>query len=136
MKEKIKRIFKKYWLPVAVIILISPFYFTLGCPFRFFGGFSCFGCGMSRAAEALLHFDFLTALQMHPLIYIMPISVILFLLRKKLPEKLKNILLAVFCIAFVGVYFFRLFSGSEIVYIDLKSGFIYQCIEYIINLIT
>ena len=83
-----------------------------------------------------MHFDFLTALQMHPLIYIMPIAVILFLLRKKLPEKLKNILLAVFCIAFVGVYFFRLFSGSEIVYIDLKSGFIYQCIEYIINLIT
>ncbi|MBR4287738.1 MAG: DUF2752 domain-containing protein [Clostridia bacterium] len=135
MKEKIKRIFKKYWLPVAVIILISPFYFTLGCPFRFFGGFSCFGCGMSRAAEALLHFDFLTAFQMHPLIYIMPIAVVLFLVRNKLPERLKNILVAAFCISFVGVYFFRLFSGSEIVFIDLKSGFVYRCIEHVINLI-
>ena len=135
MKEKIKKIFKRYWIHILVIIIIAPFYFTLGCPFRFLGGFSCFGCGMSRAAEAILHFDFLSALQMHPLIYSMPIAVVLFLLRKKLPEKLKNILVAVFCIAFVGVYFFRLFSGSEIVYIDLKSGFIYQCVEYIKNLI-
>ena len=135
MKEKIKKIFKRYWIHILVIIIIAPFYFTVGCPFRFLGGFSCFGCGMSRAAEAILHFDFLCALQMHPLIYIMPIAVVLFLLRKKLPEKLKNILVAVFCIAFVGVYFFRLFSGSEIVYIDLKSGFIYQCVEYIKNLI-
>ena len=135
MKEKIKKIFKRYWIHILVIIIIAPFYFTLGCPFRFLGGFSCLGCGMSRAAEAILHFDFLSALQMHPLIYIMPIAIVLFLLRKKLPEKLKNILVAVFCIAFVGVYFFRLFSGSEIVYIDLKSGFIYQCVEYIKNLI-
>jgi hypothetical protein len=90
---------------------------------------------MSRAAEALLHFDFLTAFQMHPLIYIMPIAVVLFLVRNKLPERLKNILVAAFCISFVGVYFFRLFSGSEIVFIDLKSGFVYRCIEYVINLI-
>ncbi len=136
MKDKIKSIIKKYWLPVAVIILISPFYFTLGCPFRFFGGFSCLGCGMTRAAEALLHLDFLTAFQMHPLIYIMPIAVVLFLARKKLPKKLQDVFTAVFCVAFAGVYLFRLLSGSEIVYIDLKSGFVYQCIERIINLFT
>ena len=94
------------------------------------------GCGMTRAAEALLHLDFLTAFQMHPLIYIMPIAVVLFLARKKLPKKLQDVFTAVFCVAFAGVYLFRLLSGSEIVYIDLKSGFVYQCIERIINLFT
>lgn len=73
---------------------------------------------------------------MHPLVYIMPVAVVLFLVRSKLSEKLKNILTAFFCIAFVLVYFIRLFSGSETVYIDLKSGFIYKCIEYIITFFT
>ena len=136
MKQKIIKTLKKYWLHILVVIIILPFYFTLGCPFRFLGGFSCFGCGMSRAAEALLHFDFSGAFQMHPLIYIMPVAVVLFLLKNKLPEKLKNILIAVFCIAFAVVYFVRLFSGSEVVYIDFKSGFIYRCIEHILKIFT
>ncbi len=136
MKEKAIKLIKKYWLPVVVIILIMPFYFMWGCPFRLLGGFSCFGCGMSRAFEALLHFDFVTAFNMHPLIYIMPVAVILFLVRGKLPQKLKDALIIVFCLSFAGIYFYRLFSGSDIVFIDLKSGLIYQCIEHVINLIN
>lgn len=136
MKQKAIKLIKKYWLPIAVIILILPFYFIWGCPFRFLGGFSCFGCGMSRAAEALLHLDFVTAFNMHPLIYIMPIAVVLFLIRGKLPQRLKDALAIAFCLSFVGVYFYRLLSGSDIVFIDLKSGLIYQWLEHVINLIS
>ena len=136
MKEKVVKFIKNYGLPVGVVVLILPIYSVIGCPCRFLGGFSCFGCGMTRAAAALLHLDFVTAFNMHPLIYIMPIAVILFLVRGKLPRRLKDVLTILFCLSFAGVYFYRLFSGSEIVYIDLKSGLIYQCFEYVINLIN
>ena len=136
MKKTIKSLFKKHWLTILIIISILPFYFAFGCPIRFLTGISCMGCGMSRAAEALLHFDFSTALRMHPLIFIMPAAAVLIILHKRLPRKLINSLTAILCALMIIVYLIRLFSGSYIVYIDLHDGFIYKCVEHFINFIT
>ncbi len=135
MKEKLKVLKNKIDWPIIIIIAaVSPFYFIFGCPIRFFTGISCMGCGMSRAATALLHFDFETALHMHPLIFIMPIVVVIFLIRKRLPKKIANVLLFCFIALMLIVYIYRLCTGSDIVYIRPAEGFFYTIFQSILNL--
>ncbi|WP_180951066.1 DUF2752 domain-containing protein [Marasmitruncus massiliensis] len=40
------------------------------CPLRWTAGIECPTCGMTRAANALLHFHFLQAWRYHPLIFV------------------------------------------------------------------
>lgn len=124
-KLKIKKIIL-YLLIFAVLIL---FYKSVGCPFRVFLGISCPGCGMSRALEAVLKLDFSLAFQMHPLIFFMPAALAVFLLRKKIPPKVYEGLLIAAAVVMFTVYFIRLFSDSEIVYIDFKKGLIYDFLK-------
>ncbi len=93
------------------------------------------GCGMSRATLALLRQDFATAFEMHPLVFIIPIIGILFLFHKKFSKKSKNIFAGVVAAIFIIVFVIRLFTGSEVVYIDPTKGFIYKAIVFVINLV-
>ena len=43
-----------------------------GCPVQHFTGVPCPGCGMSRAAFALLRLDFSAAFRYHPMIFVLP----------------------------------------------------------------
>nr|WP_308506235.1 DUF2752 domain-containing protein [uncultured Agathobaculum sp.] len=43
-----------------------------GCPLQHFTGVPCPGCGMSRAAFALLRLDFASAFRYNPMIYVLP----------------------------------------------------------------
>lgn len=133
MKKKIIEFYKEYRILVLIILAVSPFYLVHGCPLRFFTGICCLGCGMSRATMALLRLDFATAFEMHPLVFAMPVVVILFLLRKKFSKKGRDILAAVFAGSFLIVFIIRLFTGSEVVYIDPTRGFIYKGFEFVIN---
>lgn len=118
---------------IGIAVLLA-FYAVVGCPFRYFFGVCCPGCGMTRAAFSIIKFDFAGALHYHPLIFIMPLCATVFLVRKKLPSKLYNGLIAVAVILFAGVYICRLITGNECVYIDFTRGLIYQAVQYIINL--
>ena len=55
----------------AMAYLVYSYHATsggfVGCPFRAVTGYSCFGCGMTRASACFLHGDFLTSLTYHPL---------------------------------------------------------------------
>lgn len=42
--------------------------FFPGCPFRFLTGFTCPGCGTTRALHQILHGDFYTAFTLNPLL--------------------------------------------------------------------
>lgn len=130
MKTVNKKINIKKYIPylvtAAVLIL---FYSLIGCPFKVFLGVTCPGCGMSRAFEALLKLDFLLAFRMHPLVFFLPVAAVVFLLQKKIPPKLYEGFLITAAVVMFAVYFIRLFSGSEIVYIDLKNGLIYKFIR-------
>lgn len=53
-----------------------------GCPVQHFTGIPCPGCGLSRAAAALLHLDFAAAFQYHPMIYVLPPVAIAVLFRQ------------------------------------------------------
>ena len=126
IKSKIKK-----FLPFLVgAVCMILFYTLIGCPTKVFLGVTCPGCGMSRAAEALLRLDFQLAFQMHPLVYMMPFAVIVYFLRKKIPTKTLEILAFSAAILMFIVYFIRLFSGSEVVYIDFKRGWIYKLFQY------
>ena len=50
-----------------------------GCPFRFLTGFTCPGCGTTRALHQILHGDFYTAFTLNPLL-LLAIPFVLFAL--------------------------------------------------------
>lgn len=125
----------KSLLPMLLgIVALLLFYIAVGCPFRYFFGICCPGCGMTRAAFSIIKLDFAGAFHYHPLIFIMPLCAIVFLIRKRLPKKLYNGLITVAVILFAGVYICRLITGNECVYIDFTRGFIYQMVQYVITL--
>ena len=89
------------------------------------------GCGMSRAAIALLQLDFEKAFQMHPLIFIMPIVALIIIFRKKIPQKIMTAFLIIGFVLMVGTYIYRIVTGSEVILCDYKNGYIYQVVEFI-----
>ena len=80
MKYLITDFLKKHRSLICVAAVLAPFYLTVGCPLRFLVGISCPGCGMSRAVEALLCFDFERAYLMHPLVFLLPVAVAVYFL--------------------------------------------------------
>lgn len=125
----------KSLLPMLLgIVALLLFYIAVGCPFRYFFGICCPGCGMTRAAFSIIKLDFAGAFHYHPLIFIMPLCAIVFLIRKRLPEKLYKGLITATVILFTGVYAYRLLTGNEHIYIDFTRGFIYQMVQYVITL--
>ena len=53
--------------------------FFPGCPFRFLTGFTCPGCGTTRALHQILHGDFYAAFTLNPLL-LLAIPLLLFAL--------------------------------------------------------
>lgn len=111
-----------------------------GCPFRFFLGVPCPGCGMTRAFLSLLRLDFKMAFAYHPLWPLVILIAILCILkwcfyREKcfIDSKIKNIV--IFCIVFIFVlvYIIRVASKDPIVMPNVKSGFVYMVVNDIIK---
>lgn len=116
---------------LAISMPVTLFYLTIGCPLRFFTGICCPGCGMTRALWYCLRFDFVTAFHMHPLIFIMPFVALIYIFRKKFPEKTFKVLTIAFFILMAAVYIIRLLGESDVVYIDTSRGFIFKIIQFI-----
>ncbi len=107
------------------------FYAIVGCPARYFLGICCPGCGMTRASLSILKLDFIAAFNYHPLVFIMPVCVVIFFIRKKLPKKLYNALVSFGIVLFIGLYVYRLITDCEYVYIDITRGLIYKIIDFL-----
>lgn len=125
-------IIKKDYIPfVLALIPVSLFYLTLGCPIKFFTGISCLGCGMSRAAYSLLLLDIGQAIHYHPLIFVMPITAVVLLLRKRLPKKVCSVVFVVVAVMFVVVYLYRMFFLSDdVVCFAPDEGYVYKFLQY------
>lgn len=133
MKHLITDFFKRNRSLILTAIFLAPFYLTFGCPLRFFAGICCPGCGMSRAVEALLHFDFQEAYFMHPLVFLLPVAAAVYFLRHRIPKKLLALLCVVALLLMLTVYIIRLTQGSEIVFIDFEKGLFYRLFHKMIN---
>ena len=64
---------------VVLYVILESFGVT--CPIKYITGISCAGCGMSRAWISLLHFNIHDAFMYHPLFFLPPIVVIVYLYR-------------------------------------------------------
>lgn len=104
----------------------------IGCPFRFLTGIPCPGCGMSRAALALVTGHVGAAWAYHPLVFVViPYLIYLFLgsedtLRKR---RIKNAVSAVVILGFLVLYVLRLASGELAV--DLSKGLVFRIYGYL-----
>ena len=111
---------------ILLFALIAVFYLSFGCPVRLLTGISCPGCGMTRAVLALLRLDIGLAIEMHPLVFLLPVAAAVYLLRKRIPKKAMSALCVFALILLTAVYFVRLNGQSDIVYADFESGLIYK----------
>ena len=117
---------------LLITLCIVAFYLFFGCPIRLVCGVCCPGCGMTRAVLALLRLDPAAAWHFHPLVFLMPVAVVIFLLRKRLSNKALYCIAGCFLLVFLAVYIYRLLAHSDIVYIQVEQsllGKIYQFIR-------
>jgi len=101
------------------------------CPFQFFFGIPCAGCGMTRAVLSCLNGNWKQAFYYHPLFWILPVLLLLLIKKKTVFTKIitYNII-----ILFFIVYMIRLLGIWESVIpcsvlpleINLQNGFLYQ----------
>ncbi len=111
MKGKYKTVVEAV---IAVVLAFALFNLLgHGCPIRLFTGVSCPGCGMTRAWLSILRFDFKSAFMYHPLFWIPPVGAALWLFRRKIPNKLFNILTWIAAILFIAVWLIRLFDPKD-----------------------
>lgn len=62
---------------VVLFLLLIVFWGGWRCPILAYTGIPCPGCGMTRAARALLRLDFAAAWAQNPMIFLLPFPVLL-----------------------------------------------------------
>lgn len=124
----------------AAFALVFAFYLVCRCPFKFFFGVPCPGCGMLRATLSLLKLDFSAAFGFHPLVFLMlPVGIYLVLRALKLfsfKKTTEKVLLGLLCAVFVAVYIIRLVGGDPVVKIDFQSSVLHKIITLIMEAIA
>lgn len=116
---------------VAIAGLYTAFHFLkIGCPIKYFTGISCAGCGMSRAWLSVLKLDFISAFHFHPLYFMVPIGIVVFLFRKRIPNKVYKIIVWVGLMSFLCVYIIRMIDQNDyIVVANIRNGAIIRLIN-------
>lgn len=119
------------------IILLATcvflYVFRIGCPIKFVTGIACPGCGMTRAVISLIRFDFKDAIMYHPMVFTLPLIIILYLFRNNVNKRLFNSLLIVIIAAFIITYIVRMVTGSRVVVFNPTNGLIYKIICYCVG---
>ena len=136
MKQLDKKKLKEYGIPaLAVLLVIALMYISgIGCPIRYMTGIPCAGCGMTRAAVALVLLDFKQALHYHPMVYALPIFVALYLLARH-KGKSGNAVLWIACALFIITYLLRILIFKDAVLaIDITDGKIWKTVQQWSNL--
>lgn len=122
-----KGLYKVIILIAVSGIILLVFYH---CPFLYFFGIPCPGCGMTRALIAAARLDFKAAFYYHPLFFVIIIAAVYMLLkltgRVSVSKKAENNLLKAICILFITVYIIRVLTGSKIVSSDFSHSVIYR----------
>lgn len=105
------------------IVLVFMEISGIGCPIKWFTGISCAGCGMTRAVLCALRLQFDRALYYHPLFWLLPFLILLYLLWGRIPRKIRRGLTGTVILCFMGVYLIRLCdSGNSVVTADLQES--------------
>lgn len=113
---------------ITVFVLLVLFYIYCGCPIRWLLGLACPGCGMTRAAFSCLRLDFAAAWHFHPLIFLLPIFVLLLYLFRK-NDKTVSIISVCFVVILFTVYIIRMSQGGDVVYFHPHDSVIFKIIN-------
>ena len=116
---------KKFIIPLIItgLLIIAAYVFGIGCPIKYMTGISCPGCGMSRALYSCLKLDFSAAFHYHPLFFMVPVILVLVFFSDKLKPKIKNIIVLIIAVLFIGVYIIRLIGGeNDVIQIDVGKS--------------
>lgn len=119
----------KIWKIVTVALLLgASLIIFYHCPFRYFLGIPCPGCGMTRALLALLRLDIEGAFYYHPLFPAAILAAVYLALDYleifRLPHKVKTRILAAVCALFLITYVIRLAAGSPVVQLSWEDSFL------------
>ena len=104
---------KSFFLYAALAGLISVLYLWIGCPFRFFLGIPCPGCGITRALFSFVTGHIHEAFHYHPLFLVMPVFALLMMLKNGdvfKNKKLNFVFVSFFVCLIFGVYIFRMIA--------------------------
>ena len=132
MKKIDKKKIKEYGaIALVLLVAIALMYISgIGCPVRYMTGIPCPGCGMTRAAVALLSLDFAQALHYHPMIFVLPIFAILYLWARY-KGKSGNWILGFACVCLIVTYLIRIFILKDpVLEVDMAWGRIGRVISF------
>lgn len=129
MKKEFNGFIKKHTSSLILILslILLSFLLTIlgiGCPFKYFFGVSCAGCGMTRAWIRLFQLDFAGAFSCHPL-FLFPIPFLLIIYFKGyISQKLYYFLIMLIIALFFIVYLIRIINPMDsIVVFEPGDGF-------------
>lgn len=129
---QLKNFLKNQGSAVAAIVFLYIILESFGvtCPIKFVTGISCAGCGMSRAWLSLLRFDIKKAFYFHPLFWLPPLFIIIFLCKKYINKKIYNIFIFTMVALCVIVYLYRLIMGNnDIVVFQPENNILFRIIR-------
>lgn len=103
------------------------------CPFRYFFGVSCPGCGMTRALLVAVRSDFETAFSYHPLFPLLIPAALWIGLRAygllRMSSRKETAYILAFAGAFILVYVVRLLSGDPVIAPEPESGLLFRILS-------
>lgn len=119
---------------IMFFLLFIIFLIGYRCPFQAILGISCPGCGMTRAFLSLAHLDISKAFYYHPLFWMVPLFIIVWIFHKKIPRNIIALLIGIVCVLFFGVYLYRMIYGDgQIVYLDIKHSLLGNVIDFVFS---
>ncbi|MBE5862871.1 MAG: DUF2752 domain-containing protein [Lachnospiraceae bacterium] len=133
LKKNQKQLLDAAGAVLAVALLYLFFHLTgIGCPIKFLTGISCPGCGMTRACISVATFHFRQAWHFHPLVYLLPVALLVYLFRRRISSKIYKILIFTFLLLFVTIYLVRMFGpANDVVVFHPEQGFLFRAIKFI-----
>lgn len=132
IKDKKSKLLSAAGAILAVALLYLFYHVTgIGCPIKFISGISCPGCGMTRACISVARFRFAEACYFHPLVYCLPFAALVFLLRKRISNRIYKILIFTFIALFVTIYIVRMCDPfNDVVTFHPEQGFLFRTIQF------
>lgn len=120
-----------FWAVFAVILFYTGMQLLgITCPIKYLTGISCAGCGMTRAYLSLLRLDFSKAFYYHPLFFLPPIFLVIYVKRASMKKSIYNMFLFLFISIFLVVYLYRMFNAEKTILVCRpEEGLIFRCIN-------
>ena len=134
MTEKKHENQKELITSIAVVVILYIILESIGitCPIKFITGISCAGCGMSRAWIALFHKDISSAFYYHPLFWLPPVMLLIFVNKNRININIYKVIMSAGIILFIIIYLCRMIAGNNnIVVFEPQNNIIIKIIKNI-----